>query len=49
MEELYSAMFDMLKNPKIMDELGSDLRKVILSRYTWKKTAEQYVDLARNL
>ena len=48
-EELYSAMFDMLKNPKIMDELGSDLRKVILSRYTWKKTAEQYVDLARNL
>ena len=43
--ELYNAMVSMLSSSKSLRTLGKDLRNLILDRYKWKKTAEQYLKL----
>jgi glycosyltransferase involved in cell wall biosynthesis len=42
-EELYNGMNSMLSSSKSLKALGNDLRNLILERYTWKKSAEQYL------
>ena len=42
-DELYNGMNSMLSSSKSLKALGNDLRNLILDRYTWKKTAEQYL------
>ena len=43
--ELYNAMVSMLSSSKSLKALGNDLRNLILDRYPWQKTAEQYLKL----
>jgi glycosyltransferase involved in cell wall biosynthesis len=43
--ELYNAMVSMLSSSKSLRALGKDLRNLILDRYLWQKTAEQYLKL----
>ena len=42
-DELYNGMHSMLSSSKSLRALGNDLRNLILDRYKWKKTAEQYL------
>jgi glycosyltransferase involved in cell wall biosynthesis len=42
-DELYNGMNSMLSSSKSLKALGNDLRNLILERYTWKKSAEQYL------
>ena len=44
-DELYNGMHSMLSSSKSLRTLGNDLRNLILDRYKWKKTAEQYLEL----
>ena len=44
-DELYNGMNSMLSSSKSLKALGNDLRNLILERYTWKKSAEQYLKL----
>ena len=44
-DELYRAMFDMLNQQNKIEKLGIELQSMILNRYTWKNTAEQYLKL----
>jgi len=48
-DNIYSAMSDMLNASQNLDHIGDELRNMILNRYTWRKTAEQYLDLNRCL
>lgn len=43
--ELYSGMYNMLSSNKSLNILGNDLRRLILDRYSWKKTAEKYLNV----
>ena len=42
-DELYNGMNSMLSSSQNLKALGNDLRNFILDRYTWKKSAEQYL------
>ena len=42
-DELYNGMHSVLSSSKSLSALGNDLRDLILDRYKWQKTAEQYL------
>jgi len=42
-DELYNGMNSMLSSSQSLKVLGNNLRNLILDRYTWRKTAEQYL------
>jgi len=42
-DELYNGMNSMLSSSQSLKVLGNNLRNLILDRYTWQKTAEQYL------
>ena len=44
-DELYNGMHSMLSSSQNLRALGNNLRNLILDRYKWQKTAEQYLKL----
>ena len=45
-DELYNGMHSMLSSSQNLRALGNNLRNLILDRYKWQKTAEQYLNLS---
>ncbi len=42
-EGLYNGMHSMLLSSQNLEVVGNNLRNLVLDRYTWQKTAEQYL------
>ena len=48
-DDLYNGMHSMLSSSYNLEKLGNDLRNLILERYTWLKTAEQYIAVSNQI
>ena len=48
-EELYSGMQSMLSSSNSLKETGKNFQSLILQKYTWKKTAEKYLNIADSI
>jgi len=48
-DELYSGIHSMLSSSNTLDTAGKNLRSMILQKYTWKKTAEKYLNIANSI
>ena len=48
-DELYCGMHKMLSSPSALETAGKNLRRLILQKYTWKKTAEKYLSITDSI
>ena len=48
-DELYSGMKSMLSSSNSLKETGKNFQSLILQKYTWKKTAEKYLNIADSI
>ena len=48
-DDLYCGLHKMLSSPSALEAAGKNLRRLILQKYTWKKTAEKYLSISDSI